>query len=58
MSDNYKEFLDNIRELLTAIKDDERCQKYIEQNDALKSFIDVLTLHLSSPTEEQKENST
>ena len=55
MSDNYKEFLDNIRELLTSIKSDERCQKYIEQNDALKSFIDVLMLHLISPTEEQKE---
>ena len=23
MSDNYKEFVDNIRELLTAIKDDD-----------------------------------
>ena len=56
MSDNYKEFVNNIRELLTAIKDDERCQEYIEQNDALKSFIDVLTLHLISPTEEQKED--
>ena len=55
MSDNYKEFVDNIRELLTAIKDDERCQDYIEQNKELKSFIDVLTLHLISPTEEQKE---
>ena len=55
MSDNYKEFLDNIRKLLTAIKDDERCQKYIESNETLKSFIDVLTLHLISPTEEQKE---
>lgn len=55
MSDNYKEFVDNIRELLTAIKDDERCQEYIEQNKELKSFIDVLTLHLISPAEEQKE---
>lgn len=55
MSENYQEFVDNIRELLTAIKGDERCQKYIEQNDALKSFIDVLSLHLISPTEEQKE---
>ena len=55
MSDNYKEFVNNIRELLTSIKSDERCQEYIEQNDALKSFIDVLTLHLITPTEEQKE---
>ena len=53
MSD--KEFLDNIRELLTAIKGDEKCQDYIEKNKELKSFIDVLTLHLISPTEEQKE---
>ena len=55
MSDNYKEFVDKIRERLTAIKSDERCQGYIEQNDALKSLIDVLTLHLITPTEEQKE---
>ena len=55
MSENYQEFINNIRELLTAIKGDERCQKYIEQNDALKSFIDVLTLHLISPTEYQNE---
>ena len=55
MSDNYKDFVDNVRELLIAIKGDEKCQEYIEQNDALKSFIDVLTLHLISPTEEQKE---
>ena len=55
MSDNYKDFVDNIRELLTAIKDDERCQEYIEQNKELKSFFDVLTLHLIGPTEEQKE---
>ena len=55
MSDNYKEFVNNIRELLTSIKSDGRCQEYIEQNDALKSFIDVLTLHLITPTEEQKE---
>ena len=55
MSEHYKEFLDNVRELLTSIKDDEKCQKYIESYEALKSFIDVLTLHLSSPTEEQKE---
>lgn len=55
MSENYQDFVDNIRELLTAVKSDEKCQKYIEQNDALKSLIDVLTLHLSSPTEEQKE---
>ena len=40
---------------MTAIKGDEKCQKYIEQNDALKSFIDVLTLHLIGSTEEQKE---
>ena len=53
MSD--KEFLDNIRELLTVIKGDEKCQKCIEQNDALKSFINVLALHLIGPTEEQKE---
>ena len=55
MSDNYKEFVDKIRERLTAIKSDERCQGYIEQNDALKSLIDVLTLHLITPTKEQKE---
>lgn len=55
MSDNYKDFVDNIRELLTSIKSDERCQEYIEQNDALKSLIDVLTLHLITPTKEQKE---
>ena len=55
MSDNYKDFVDNIRELLTSIKSDERCQEHIEQNDALKSLIDVLTLHLITPTKEQKE---
>lgn len=55
MSEHYKEFLDNVRELLTAIKGDKKCQKYIEQNETLKSFIDVITLHLSGPTEEQKE---
>lgn len=55
MSDNYKEFVDKIRERLTAIKSDERCQGYIEQNDALKSLIDFLTLHLITPTKEQKE---
>ena len=55
MSDNYKDFVENIRERLTAIKSDERCQDYIEQNDALKSLIDVLTLHLITPTKEQKE---
>ena len=55
MSENYQDFVDNIRELLTAIKGDEKCQKGIEQNDALKSFIDVITLHLIGPTEEQKE---
>lgn len=57
MSENYQDFVDNVRELLTAVKGDEKCQMYIEQNDALKSFIDVLTLHLISPTEEQKEGS-
>ena len=55
MSEHYKEFLDNVRELLTSIKDDEKCQKYIEKNETLKSFIDVLTLHLIGSTEEQKE---
>ena len=55
MSDNYKEFVNHIRDLLTSIKSDWRCYGYIEQNDALKSFIDVLTLHLITPTEEQKE---
>ena len=55
MSENYQNFVNNIRDLLTAIKGDEKCQEYIEQNNALKSFIDVLTLHLISPTEEQKE---
>ena len=55
MSEHYKEFVNNIRERLTAIKDDERCQDYIEQNEALKSLIDVLTLHLIGSTEEQKE---
>lgn len=29
MSDNYKEFVDKIRERLTAIKSDERCYDYI-----------------------------
>lgn len=55
MSENYQEIVNNIRELLTAIKGDDKCLEYIEQNDALKSFIDALTLHLIGPTEEQKE---